>query len=108
MATKKEGFSTVEAAKVAGLPPRTVDYWAKTGFIAPSIADATGRGTEREYSFDDLVALCVARGLRKAGISMQALRLIVTGLRAKKGVRNPLAESRLIAVGSDVDLVLLR
>lgn len=105
MATTKEGFSTAEAAQIAGLPPRTIDYWARTGFIAPSIADATGRGTERKYAFDDLVALRVARGLRNAGISMQALRLIVNGLRAKKGVRNPLAESRLIAVGSDVDLV---
>jgi DNA-binding transcriptional MerR regulator len=105
MATMKEGFSTAEAAQIAGLPPRTIDYWARTGFIAPSIADATGRGTERKYAFDDLVALRVARGLRKAGISMQALRLIVNGIRAKKGVRNPLAESRLIAVGSDVDLV---
>lgn len=105
MATKKESFSTVEAAQIAGLPSRTIDYWAKTGFIAPSIADATGRGTERKYAFDDLVALRVARGLREAGISMQALRLVVTGLRAKKGVRNPLAESRLIPVGCDVDLV---
>jgi DNA-binding transcriptional MerR regulator len=106
MATRMESFSTLEAAQIAGLPPRTVDYWARTGFIAPSIADATGRGSERKYAFDDLVALRVARGLRNAGISMQALRFIVTGLRAKKGgVRNPLAESRLIAVGSDVDLV---
>jgi DNA-binding transcriptional MerR regulator len=105
MATKKESFSTAEASQVAGLPSRTIDYWARTGFIVPSIAGATGRGTERMYAFDDLVALRIARGLRTAGISMQALRLIVTGLRAKKGVRNPLAESRLIAVGSDVDLV---
>jgi len=102
---KEGGFLNNRSCSGRRASPRTIDYWAKTGFIAPSIADATGRGTERKYAFDDLVALRVARGLRQAGISMQALRLIVTGLRAKKGVRNPLAESRLIAVGSDVDLV---
>lgn len=36
---------------------------------------------------------------------MQALRVIVAGLKTQEGARNPLAESRLIAVGADVDLV---
>jgi|SRR5471030_1924990 DNA-binding transcriptional MerR regulator len=102
----KESFSTLEAAHIAGLPVRTVDYWASTGFIPPSIADSEGRGTERKYAFGDLVALRIARDLRKQGISLQALRDIVERLRATKGAsRNPLADSRLIAVGSDVTTV---
>jgi DNA-binding transcriptional MerR regulator len=105
MAKKQNSFSGVEAARFAGLPYRTVDYWCTTGFIVPSITDAKGRGTERKYAFDDLVALRVARGLRKAGISMQAIRRIVDSLPADAGSIHPLAQSRLIAVGSDIKLV---
>jgi DNA-binding transcriptional MerR regulator len=102
----KKIFSTIEAAQVAKLPVRTVDYWAKTGFIVPSIADADGRGTERKYAFDDLVALRIALDLRKKGISLQALRSIIAELRKRTpSQRNPLAESQLVKVGSDVQLV---
>ena len=51
------------------------------------------------------MALRVARELRGEGISTQALRSVVNFLRHKKGLQNPLAEARLIVVGSDVKLV---
>jgi len=105
MGTPRDSFSAIEAAEIAGVPYRTLDYWATTGFIAPSLADANGRGSERRYAFDDLVALRVARELREAGISVQALRIVVEKLRTEKHLRNPLAHSRLLAVGSDVELV---
>jgi DNA-binding transcriptional MerR regulator len=106
IAKNKDSFSGIEAAQIAGLPYRTVDYWATTGFVVPSISDAEGRGTERKYAFDDLVALRIARDLRKKGISLQALRSIVAELRRRMPLqRNPLAESRLVKVGSDVQLM---
>src|ERR1051325_3166802 len=98
----RDRFSATEASSVSGVPYKTVDYWAKTGFIVPSIAAARGSGTERRYSFDDLVALRVARQLRKEGASMQALRKVVTALRNYK---TDFASSRLIVVGSDIALV---
>lgn len=103
--TKRESFSAGQASRVTGVPYRNIDHWARTKFIVPSISDASGTGTERRYSFDDLVALRVARELRQAGVSTQALRRIVEFLKAKKGLRNPLAETRLVVVGSDVQLV---
>jgi DNA-binding transcriptional MerR regulator len=100
-----DSFSAIEAARIAGLPYRTLDYWATTGFIVPSITEASGRGSERRYAFDDLVALRVARQLRDAGVSVQALRVVAENLQTREDFRNPLAESRLIVVGSDVLLV---
>jgi DNA-binding transcriptional MerR regulator len=100
----KESFSAGEATKLAGVPYRTLDHWARTKFIVPSISEAQGTGTERKYGFNDLVALRVARELRDAGISTQALRRVVDFLR-RKGSQNPLADSRLVVVGSDVQLV---
>jgi DNA-binding transcriptional MerR regulator len=104
MAKATESFSTGDAVKITGVSFRNIDYWARTKFIVPSIADATGTGTARKYSFSDLLALRVARELREAGVSTQSLRRIVDFLRTRKGLTNPLAECRLIVTGSDVQV----
>jgi DNA-binding transcriptional MerR regulator len=104
MATAMDGFSTGEAVRITGVSFRNIDYWARTKFIGPSIEDAKGTGTERRYSFSDLLALCVARQLREAGISTQSLRRVVDFLRARKGTANPLAECHLVVTGSDVQV----
>jgi DNA-binding transcriptional MerR regulator len=95
----RENYSAVEAAKIAAVPYQTLDYWARTEFIQPSAAGANGRGSERKYTFDDLIALRVARELRTAGASPQALRTVITALRAE---HRSLAESRFMVVGSDI------
>src|SRR5439155_10279160 len=105
MADQRESFSAGEASKISGVPYSNLDYWARTKFIAPSISEAKGIGTERKYAFNDLVALRVAQQLREAGVSTQALRTIVEFLRNKRGLEHPLAEARLVVVGSDVKLV---
>jgi DNA-binding transcriptional MerR regulator len=102
MAKAMESFSTGDAVRICGVSFRNIDYWARTKFIAPSIAEAKGTGTERRYSFSDLLALRVARELREAGVSTQSLRRVVEFLRARKGWTNPLAECHLIVTGSDV------
>jgi len=105
MPKKRESFSAGEASRITGVNYRNIDYWARTKFIAPSILEAQGTGSERRYAFDDLVALRVARELRQAGVSTQALRRVVEFIRLKRGRQNPLAESRLVVVGSDVQMV---
>jgi DNA-binding transcriptional MerR regulator len=100
----RESFSAGEASQLTGVTYRTLDHWARTKFIVPSISEAQGTGTERKYGFNDLVALRVARELRDGGVSTQALRQVVDFLR-RKGLQNPLSESRLVVVGSDVHLL---
>jgi DNA-binding transcriptional MerR regulator len=104
MAKATESFSTGEAVRITGVSFRNIDYWARTKFIVPSIAEAQGTGTERRYSFSDLLALRVARELREAGVSTQSLRRVVDFLRTRKGVTNPLGKCHLIITGSDVQL----
>jgi DNA-binding transcriptional MerR regulator len=104
MAQAKESFSTGEAVRITGVSFRNIDYWARTKFIAPSVAEAQGTGTERRYSFSDLLALRVARELREAGVSTQSLRRVVDFLRTRRGLTNPLAECHLIVTGSDVQV----
>jgi DNA-binding transcriptional MerR regulator len=95
----RDSFSAVEAARYAAVPYQTVDFWARSEFITPSLATANGRGSDRSYSFDDLIALGVARELRKEGASMQALRKVVTALRTEG---RSMAEFRWIVVGTDI------
>lgn len=99
MSKPKQSFLTGEAALITGVPHRTLDYWAKTKLIVPSIADAKGIGTDRLYNRDDLLVLRVARELREAGIATAKLRKVISFLRK---ARNPFSESRYLAFGSSV------
>jgi DNA-binding transcriptional MerR regulator len=75
------GYKAREAVRIAGIPYQTLNYWAKSGFITPTICEASGVGTERIYSFDDLVALRLASRLVKHGISKRSLTKVVKCLR---------------------------
>jgi DNA-binding transcriptional MerR regulator len=92
----KRSFSAGEVAKHSGVNYKTLHYWSKTGFLEPSIAEASGTGSRREYSFGDLVAARVAFRLRRAGVSLQGLRRVVSHLRGL-GVDRPLTSSYLVA-----------
>ncbi len=97
-----EGFTAGEAVRVSGVPYQRLDYWARSGFAPPSLQKASGKGTDRRYSFKDLVALRVGNELRKQGVSLQKLRKVVRFLRQYKGEDATLASTRLVVSGDDV------
>jgi DNA-binding transcriptional MerR regulator len=99
-----EGFRAKQTVALTGVPYRTLDYWARSGFLVPSIMDAAGIGTKRRYAFRDLIALRVAIELRRAGISQQSLRQVVRYIRHTHGIEQPLAATRLLVAGNDVVL----
>lgn len=105
MLKSRETFTSVEAAKIAGVPYKTVDHWARTSLVVPSVAQANGTGTERLYAFRDLVALRLTRELRAGGISIQSIRKVIGFLSHDKKIASPLSETRLLAFGSDVVIV---
>lgn len=97
-----EGFTAGEAVRVSGVPYQRLDYWDRSGFAPPSLCKASGKGSDRRYSFKDLVALRVANELRKQGVSLQKLRKVVRFLRQYKGQDATLASTRLVVSGDDV------
>ncbi len=101
VATGHDSFTAGRAAKLSAVPYRTLDYWARSGFLVPSLARAGGKGTVRLYSFRDLVALRVTRELRGAGISLQSLRKVVRHLRGRKKTAS-FANTFLVSDGKDV------
>jgi len=90
---------------LTGIPYSTLNLWAKNGLVQPSIATGMGSGSERIYSFSDLIALKLAFELRKAGVTTGSLKKIVQFVRENERVGQPLAEARLVVSGRDVLLV---
>jgi DNA-binding transcriptional MerR regulator len=76
-----EGYRVPEVCKVVGISYRQLDYWARTGLVTPSVRDAGGSGTQRLYSFRDLVELRVIKKLLDTGVSLQNIRKAVAYLR---------------------------
>jgi DNA-binding transcriptional MerR regulator len=79
------GFRGPQVCRVVGISYRQLDYWARTGLLRPSLADAQGSGTQRRYSYRDLVALKVIKSLLDAGVSLQTARKAIEYLRAHLG-----------------------
>ena len=72
-----DGYRVPEVCKVVGISYRQLDYWARTDLVTPSVRDAGGSGTQRLYSFQDLVQLRVIKKLLDAGVSLQRIRRAV-------------------------------
>src|ERR671911_6912 len=77
------GFRGPVACNAAGITYRQLDYWARTGLVVPEIRGAAGSGTQRLYSFRDILILKVIKRLIDAGISLQQIRAAIDHLRAR-------------------------
>jgi DNA-binding transcriptional MerR regulator len=76
-----EGYRVPDVCKIVGISYRQLDYWARTALVNPSVRPAGGSGTQRLYSFQDLVQLRVIKQLLDTGISLQKIRQAVGYLR---------------------------
>jgi len=65
-----------------GITYRQLDYWARTGLLHPSISQAKGSGSQRVYSYSDLLQLKVIKRLLDSGVSLQAARRAIECLRS--------------------------
>lgn len=77
------GYRGPTACNAAGITYRQLDYWARTGLVEPSVRGATGSGTQRLYSFRDILILKIIKRLLDAGISLQQIRTAVQHLRER-------------------------
>ena len=94
------GYRGPTACSAAGITYRQLDYWARTALVSPSVRSATGSGTQRLYSFKDILVLKVVKRLLDTGVSLQNIRVAVEALRAR-GV-DDLARITLLSDGTTV------
>jgi DNA-binding transcriptional MerR regulator len=93
-----EGFRGAQVCSLVGITYRQLDYWARTGLLRPSITDATGSGSQRRYSYSDVLELKVIKRLLDAGLKLQQARQAVECLRGDLGA--DLTSSQLVLAGS--------
>ncbi len=94
------GYRGVTACHAAGISYRQLDYWARTALVVPSVRDASGSGTQRLYSFRDILLLKVIKRLLDTGISLQQIRTAVASLR-DRGIED-LTQITLMSDGASV------
>jgi DNA-binding transcriptional MerR regulator len=97
------GFRGPQVCAIVGITYRQLDYWARTDLLRPSVTDAKGSGSQRVYSYRDLVELKVIKSLLDAGVGLGAARRAITYLRSNLG--EDLANANLVLSGENPLLV---
>jgi len=86
----KNTYSAREVAALTGLSARQLQWWDACRLFAPAVAPkrtAAGGFTERRYTPLDLLELIVLADLRRQGLSVGRIRLLLETLRDKFGIR---------------------
>ena len=86
----KNTYSAREVAALTGLSARQLQWWDARRLFAPAVAPkrtAAGGFTERRYTPVDLLELIVLADLRRQGLSVARIRLLLETLRDKFGIR---------------------
>jgi DNA-binding transcriptional MerR regulator len=94
------GYRGPTACSAAGITYRQLDYWARTALVEPSVRAAHGSGSQRLYSFRDILVLKVVKRLLDTGISLQQIRAAVQHLRDRGSA--DLAQVTLMSDGVSV------
>ena len=94
------GYRGAIACKAAGITYRQLDYWARTDLVVPTVRSASGSGTQRLYSFRDVLVLKIVKRLLDTGVSLQQIRTSIEHLRTR-GI-DDLANITLMSDGTTV------
>lgn len=93
-------FRGPQAARLAGITYRQLDYWARTGMARPSVSQAAGCGSVRRYSYRDVFDLYLIARLANQGVSIQRCRDILDVVRAADD-----PYSKILVIAAEVLLV---
>ena len=76
MSEIKPSFTTPQVAQVVDIPWRKIVQFEERGLVSPSIQPASGRGSKRLWSYEDIIRCCVIRYLG-SGLSSDYLRIVM-------------------------------
>lgn len=97
-----EGYGGPQACQLAGITYRQLDYWARTGLLTPSLQEAQGSGTQRLYSFTDVVQLRIIKRILDTGMNLKKVRMAVEWLRREMEKGNDLSGMTLMSDGVSI------
>ena len=86
----KNTYSAREVASLTGLSARQLQWWDDKRLFSSAVSPkrtAAGGFTERRYTPVDLLELMVLADLRRQGLSVARIRLLLETLRTRFGIR---------------------
>jgi DNA-binding transcriptional MerR regulator len=102
----EQAFTAEQACRLSNCTHHQLRYWDKVGLVKPSVQPTGGRpGVRRLYSFRDLVALRVVRGLLDNGMSLQRVRRAWDYLRREASMDSHLSDVKLVTDGQSIFVV---
>ncbi len=96
------GFRSPQVCKVVGITYRQLDYWDRSGLLGPSMQVASGSGTQRLYTFQDVVTLRVIKRLKDAGTSLHKIRSAFEQLEEQVGENWRESDITLLSNGTTI------
>ncbi len=103
----REAFNTKQVCEFLDETERKVRYWDQQGLVKPSVRPASGRGSQRLYSYIDLLSLKTIKVFRDQKVSLQKIRRCVAYLRKHlPDIRQPLHFCTLLTDGEKIYLLL--
>jgi len=96
-------YTSKQAQEIAGITYRQLDYWARTDLVKPSRARATGSGSRRQYSYDDLLRLKVIKRLIDNGIKLEKVRDFFDYVRNE--LQEDISSANLVIDGANAAIV---
>ncbi len=101
-AGERVGYRGPAVCKIVGISYRQLDYWDRTELVKPSVRKAEGSGSQRLYSFEDIVRLRVVKRMLDAGVELKKVRRAVDQLRS---MGRSLNDATLVSDGTTVLLL---
>jgi DNA-binding transcriptional MerR regulator len=96
---KPISFRTSEVSHVVGATYNQLVYWDKTGLVSPSLRAASGRGSRRLYSVEDIFELKILMKLLDSSLPLQRIR---SSFRFIRGQSKTLASFVVLTDGKTV------
>ena len=96
---KPVSFRISEVSRVVGATHSQLEYWDRTGLVSPSVKRASGRGSRRLYSVEDIFELKILMKLLNSSLPLQRIR---SSFRFIRGQSRSLASFVVLTDGKTV------
>jgi len=96
---KPVSFRISEVSRVVGATHSQLAYWDKTGLVSPSLRAASGKGSRRLYSIEDIFELKILMKLLDSSLPLQRIR---SSFRFIRGQSKTLASFVVLTDGKTV------
>ena len=96
---KPVSFRISEVSRVVGATHSQLAYWDKTGLVSPSLRAASGKGSRRLYSVEDIFELKILMKLLDSSLPLQRIR---SSFRFIRGQSKTLASFVVLTDGKTV------